>query len=96
MSIVTSKEYQKDKSAFFKKHEYADWNVETSPMVDNGLYFKNYNFSDGAMWCERMELKNFVKEVEVKKVTVDVVVKLQEIEYWSTESPSKLFYEQYI
>jgi hypothetical protein len=93
--IVTSQEYWEDKKNFFKKHEDADWQVETSPMEENGLYFKNYSFSDGAMWCERMELKKYHKCVEINKTTVTVAIDLQEIKYWSTEAPSKYYYEQY-
>lgn len=93
--IVTVQEYYVDKNAFFKKHSDADWKVETSPMGENGLYFKTYSFDDGAMWCERMELKTIKKSVEVNKCSVVVDIRLQEIEYWSTEMPSKCYYEQY-
>ena len=93
--IVTSQEYWEDKKNFFKKHEDTDCRqVETSPMEENGLYFKIYSFSDGAMWCERMELKKYHKCVEINKTTVTVAIDLQEVKYWSTEAPSKYYYEQ--
>ena len=86
--------YNSDKQNFFSKHNKSDWRVDTSPMDEYGVYFKNYYFDDGAVWSERMEVKTIPTEVEVKMVKVMVEVELQEIEYWSTESSSKYYYER--
>ena len=86
--------YNSDKQNFFNKHNKSDWRVDTSPMNEYGVYFKNYYFDDGAVWSERMEIKSIPTEVEVKMVKVAVEVELQEIEYWSTETPSKCYYER--
>jgi len=91
---VSYEVYNSDKQAFFNKHNKSDWKVDTSPMDEYGVYFKNYYFDDGAVWSERMEIKHIPTEVEVKMVKVAVEVELQEIEYWSTETPSKCYYER--
>lgn len=91
---VNYETYNADKQAFFSKHRNSDWGVDTSPMDEYGRYWKTYTFEDGAQWCERMEIKHIPTEVEVKMIKTTIEIELQEIEYWSTESPSKCYYEK--
>ena len=91
---VTSRDYTEDKKNFFEKHDY-DYSVETSPMNQYGEYSKVYSFADGAAWCEHMSPYYATEEIEVKLVKVTVDVKLFRTEYWSTEAPSKYYYERF-
>jgi len=97
---IDYKGYVALKKDFFKKHEKADWNVDTSSMDQYGVYYKTYCFSDGAQWCERMApvWRTAKAEVEVEigiKVEIEKDVKLLEVEFWSTEMPSYKYYEKW-
>lgn len=92
---VTYEEYDKDKRNFFKKHNN-DFKVTTSPMDEYGRYFKEYSFSDNAVWYESMSPTYEKGTVEIKKVSVEVQVKMFRTEYWNTEdSKSKFYYQKF-
>jgi len=87
------------KSSLIKKHNKADWKVETSPMDEYDRYSKTYIFSDGfqitevnePVW-EEVEIEYEVRGV---KFTEKKSVKLFRTEIWSTETASVYFYEKY-
>lgn len=93
---MTSLEYKRN---FIKKHQKADWKVETSPMDEYDRYFKIYIFSDGAQLTEVNE--PVWEEVEIEyevrgvKFAEKKSVKLFRTEIWTTESASVYFYEKY-
>lgn len=91
---VTYKEYNEEKSNFFKKHDY-DFTCDTSSMDEYGRYHKTYSFSDGAQWFEDMCPTYEIVEVEVCKAKVKLEVKMFRTEFYSTESPSKYYYEKF-
>lgn len=65
-------------------------------MDEYGRYYKLYNFEDGAIWFENMcpIFESF--KVEVKKLEIEVEVKLLRTEFYSTEdSKSKFYYEKF-
>lgn len=96
MKTVTYEEYNRDLSAFLRKHgAKSDWHVYTSPLQE-GQYHKNYVFEDGAEFVEINEL-NYREPVEVvvHGITISTVVHLIRHEYWSTDdSVSKYWYEK--
>lgn len=85
-------DYLDEKKAFFNKH--GEYHV-----VDHGMeydrYFKTYAFADGAGWYEECGACSEDVEVEVHGIKVKSTVKLFRVEYWSSESPSKFYYEKY-
>lgn len=91
---VNYKVYNEEKQKFFKKHKN-DFNCETSPMDGYGRYWKTYVFADGAQWCEAMTpVIDTIETIHLEcKVKVDV--KFLRTEFWSTESGSKYYYEQW-
>lgn len=91
MTEVKNTIYNEDKELFFKKHDN-DFTVDTTPMTEYGTYNKTYSFTDGAMWCECMSPVVEKTTVEVHGVMIPVTVKLQKIEYWSTDNGSSRFY----
>lgn len=91
---VDYKTYMTEKMDFFSEHNH-DYFIETSPMDDYGVYYKTYCFEDGAIWYERMSPHTVPVTVEVNGCTCRVEVKLFRTEYWSTESPSKYYFEQF-
>lgn len=91
---VTYEQYNEDKKEFFEKHNY-DYDCETSPMDEYGVYYKTYSFTDGAQWMERMSPEYVEYEVTVKLVKVKETIKMFKTEYWSTESGSKYYYERF-
>ena len=95
--IVDYSGYTALKKAFFQKHSEADWSVDTSPMDEYGVYYKTYIFSDNAIWYERMAPVYFKQDIVVAntKVVTTVEVKLQEVEFWSTEAGSNKYYEKW-
>lgn len=92
--VVTYKQYDKEKKAFFEKHDY-DYRVETSPMDEYGRYYKTYMFEDGAAWYETTSPTFERAEVEVQLVKTTVEVKMLKTEYWNTEAASKYYYEKF-
>ncbi len=91
---VTFKQYAEEKRAFFTKHnKKGEFKVYTSPMVDD-VYHKEYCYSHGAQWCERTELVHEQAVAEAHGIKIPVTVALYKTEYWSTEAPSKYFYER--
>lgn len=95
---VTYGDYLKELKAFSQKHnKKAELKIYTSPMVDNS-YHKEYCWSDGANFYEITNLIEETVPVEVEahgmKFTSNVTVKYWRTEYWSTEAPSKYFYER--
>lgn len=92
--VATYNEYQKEKLAFFEKHNY-DYIVETSSMDEYGTYYKTYRFNDNAVWSERTSPQYVQVNVEVYKVQATAEVKMLCTEYWSTETKSKFYYENY-
>lgn len=94
MATVSYKEYNELKLNFVEKHNH-DFEVETSPMNEYGVYHKTYAFADGAVWYETMSPVYEDYEVEVKGVKVKGSVKLLRTEFWSTEEGSKYYYEKF-
>lgn len=91
---VSYKDYNEEKRKFFEKHKN-DFKCNTSSMDEYGRYWKDYIFSDGAVWYEAM-CSEYVREtVEVKKVNVTVEVKMLRTEFWSSECGSKYYYEKF-
>lgn len=91
---VTYSEYITDRRNFFRKHDN-DFRVQTSGLDEYARYTKTYIFEDGAMWYELMGPEYVTTETEVKLVKVKIDVKMYKTEYWSSESPSKYYYEKY-
>ena len=92
---VNYKEYEELRKRFFEKHNY-DYRIETSVMDEYGNYHKEYIFEDDAIWYESYKHTYEKVEVEIKKVKVNVEVKLFCTEFWNTEdSKSKYFYEKF-
>lgn len=95
---VNYNEYSNDKKAFFSKHDN-DFNTFTSSMDEYGRYHKEYVFSDGAIWYELMRPEYVTEDIELEvkgvKVKTQIKVKLFRIEFWSTESGSKYYYEKF-
>lgn len=96
---VKYNEYNKDRENFFKKHKY-DYECNTSSMNEYGVYHKEYMFSDGAVWFERMspEYEKVEVTVDVKGVTIEteLEVKLFCTEFWNTDTGvSKKYYERF-
>ena len=88
--------YIEYKNAFIKKHNSADWTVNTSPMDEYGQYCKNYIFTDGATLTEINRPVYETAEVEVKGVKVEVTIKLMETEVWNTDDAGSVkFYEEW-
>ena len=95
MNVMTYHEYSLEKRGFFERHDY-DYQVETSPMDEYGVYHKEYICSDGAIWYERMSPEWVSETVEIKHATVKVEVKMFRTEFWSTDNAeSKYYYEQF-
>lgn len=87
--------YRKDFITFTDKHRGNGayiLDIHTSPMV-NGGYHKEWAWSDGAVWYEDYKVVNEEVEFEVHGVKAKTEVMLHRTEYWSTESPSKYYYE---
>ena len=96
---VNYKEYRDNKDKFFKKHKH-DFNTDTSPMDQYGVYYKTYIFTDGAIWYERMAPVWEKVQVEVNVRGVDVKIeqdiKLFETEFFSSDNAeSKKYYEKF-
>lgn len=91
---VTYGDYLKEQSKFAQKHnKKAELKIYTSPM-ENNRYHKEYCWSDGAMWCEISELITEIVEAEAHGIKVNAKVNFYRTEFWSTEAPSKYFYEK--
>ena len=92
---VNYQEYAKLKNEFFKKHDF-DYGIKTSQMDEYGQYHKEYLFLDDAVWYESYRPTFEKVEIEVKKVKVEIEVKLFCTEFWSTDdSNSKCMYEKF-
>ena len=92
---VGYQEYTELKGKFFKKHN-VDYRIETSPIDEYGQYHKEYLFADEAIWCESYRPTFEKVVVEVKKVNVEVEVKMFCTEFWNTDdSTSKYMYEKF-
>ena len=92
---VTDVRYRYERDMFFKKHKN-DFEVQTSPMDECGVYHKEYVFTDGAIWYEVMSPEYVKQEVEIKLCKVTVEVKMFRTEFWSSDdSVSKFYYEKF-
>lgn len=92
--------YLEYKSEFIKRHNKADWTVDTSAMDSDGKYFKTYTFTDGAQLIEvnRPVYEEVEVEVEVKgvKILIKQTIKLFETEAWNTDNANSVkFYEKF-
>lgn len=87
------------KSAWIKKHNKADWRVDTSSMDEYGRYVKTYTFTDGFQLIEvnepSYETVELDYEVRGVKFHEEKQVKLFRTEIWTTESTSEIFYEKF-
>ena len=93
--VVNYKEYEELKKRFFEKHDY-NYSIETSQMDEYGCYHKEYIFEDGNIWHESYRPTYEKAVVEIKKVSVEVEVKMFCTEFWNTEdSKSKCMYEKF-
>lgn len=92
---VTYNTYENDKLEFINKHTKGKYECEihTSPMVNN-VYHKEYCFSDGAVFYERTELVNEYVDAEAHGIKMLFPAQFYKTEYWSTEQPSRYFYEK--
>ena len=88
-------EYAKLKDEFFKKHSY-DYKIETSQMDEYGHYHKEYLFEDEAIWYESYRPTFEKAVVEIKKVKVEVEVKMFCTEFWDTDDgTTRCMYEKF-
>ena len=95
MTEVTRNVYYDDKDWFFSKHNKC-WHVDTSPMTEDGVYMKTYVLEDDSCWYERMSPYTETTKVTIHGVEVEVEVKLQKVEYWSTDiSKSRCYFEKW-
>lgn len=95
MRVLNYQEYMKEKEAFFKKHNY-DYSVNTSSLKPDGAYSKEYGFSDSANWSEVMMPTLESVEVEIKKVKINVEVKMLRTEFYNSDTGvSSYYYERY-
>ena len=93
MKEVTYEIYNDDKSFFFEKHGF-DFELTTSPMQEDGTYFKTYAFKDNSVWYERMSHYVTNATVTVHNVQVEAKVELQRIDYWSSDiSRERTYFE---
>jgi len=98
---VSYREYAEEKVKFL--HSISNWDCDTSPMDQYGIYRKHYFSTDPdscACWFEVMEpvYETVEAEVEVRgvKVTLRDTVKFLRTEFWSTADPvSKYHYERF-
>lgn len=93
-TTTTYKEYLESKTAFFQKHNY-DYKLNTSGMDEYGRYYKDYIFEDGATWYEAMTPTYEKETVTIRRVQVEVEVKMLRTEYWSNDHASKYYYEKF-
>lgn len=94
MTVTNNKEYEYEKYGFLRKHELKD--VITSQMDEYGVYHKEYICEDGAIWYEVMSPVYEKDTVEIKRVQVEVEVKMLRTEYWSSDNAeSKFYYEKF-
>lgn len=91
---TTYTDYKTEKERFFKKHNN-NFDTYTSSLDEYDFYHKEYIFRDGAEWHEVMGLTYELKEIEIKGCKLSVEVKMLRIEFWSTETYSKFYYEKY-
>ena len=100
MAIADYKQYMAEKREFFSNHGY-DFEVSTSPMDQYGVYNKEFVFSDGAVWYERLaptwrKAGATVEVITGVTVRLEQDVKLFETEYWSTDNAeSRKYYEKF-
>ena len=92
---VTYKEYTAEKQAFVEKHGSSDWKVSTSQMDEYGRYCKTYIFGDSAIWYELMSPETETATFTHRGIEFKQDVKMMRIEFWSTESGSKYYYEKW-
>lgn len=93
MYIVRQTEYEDAKREFFAKHQN-DFNLETTGNSAE-YYRKIYTFSDGASWYEVMMKVTKEVDVTVNCCNVRINIDFLQTEYWSSESNSKFYYEQW-
>lgn len=92
MNIVNYIEYDSDKVNFLKGK---DFSVKTTNF-DNGRYYREYICNDGSIFYEVASKVYEKVNVEVKKVNMEILVELFEVEYWtSLNGTSKYYYEKY-
>ena len=95
MATLNYQEYTTKKNAFFEKHKY-DFRVSTSPMDVYGRYCKDYIFEDGASWHEVVSPTFESATTEIKKVKINVEVKMLRTEFYNTDdATSNCYYEKF-
>ena len=93
MSTVTFDQYMEDKVLFARKHNAkSECRSYTTPLV-NDCYHQGMYWEDGAEWDEVIDYVTETVEVKVHGIRVQAQVKLQRIEYWTTEFGSKYVYQ---
>ena len=90
---VNVKDYENDKMAFFKKHDF-DYKVLTCDMESN-RYQKVYVFEDGAEWYELSGKVIKEAEFEMHGLRFRKDIEFFKTEFWSSEAASKYFYEKW-
>ena len=91
MNTVTYKQYNKEKAAFFAKHDN-DFEVETSSLSVGNSYLKSYIFKDGACWEELLRNVHEEAECEHRGITFKCNVSLAQLEYWNTDNSKSRYY----
>lgn len=91
--MVTYQEYNKDFLDFNSRHGHA-WHVETTDIINNS-WMKIYTFGDGAKWWESIGPSFESVDVVCKGVHLRLPVKLLRVEYWTSESSSKFYYDKF-
>ena len=93
ISTVDYNEFTRLKKVFFGNHNH-DFQCETSPMDQYGVYYKSYNFRDGATWYERMSPEFIDTQVTVAYNTIPLTIKMLKVEFWNSDNAfSKFYYE---
>lgn len=98
MKVLSYLEFATEKNEFFNKHNY-DYKVEdkidTNPEDGSfGKCYKQYTFKDGGVWCEGAHEVCETAVVEIKKVNVEVRVKMIKTVFWNTDNPeNRCYYE---
>lgn len=90
MTEVTERIFKEEAKLFFDKHgnDYE----ERNSCEDTDEFYRIFFFKDGSCWCEKYTDVYEKGNTEIHGIKIEVDVKLQKVEYWSTESKIKYFY----
>lgn len=93
MSHVSYEQYTNEKFSFIKRHKNL-MTTHTSNM-ENDKYLKTYVCNDGKVFYENIYPIYEDVETTTKGLVWKFQVKLMCVEFWSSDSPSKFYYERW-